>query len=246
VEQKIKIESLRDGRPPDEENGRAKLGGEIEWLLTGASKEDTSTVAEALAEFCQRISDTILLVNFGNAVGFFDVPGVGTIEVVSSKWGRGDFDHMLEELTEIAAGLPFSTAGGALPFDRSVINQPKVLYHLFAYLRHVLSEDAPVEKRLLPALRRVLKDPHRRFDRTRRVVPLDRVRVADAGLFADIVSARYEYERTSDAIGRRLALAGYLHHHLPIEVTESYLEVTHDTPENRFVKNFLSGDYPQL
>src|SRR5262249_7674136 len=148
----------------------------------------------------------LLLVNFRNAVGLFDLPHLGKVEVVSGKWSRADFDRMLADLTEVASGLPFSTAGAALPYDRSVVTQQDVLYHLFTYLRHVLSDPPPREDHLLPALRLIPPEPHRHFDRVRRWRPLDLADRIDAAGLVGIVTGKAPLLRASAGMGERLPL----------------------------------------
>jgi hypothetical protein len=89
-------------------------------------------VDEALPGICESFTDSLRLLNFGNAVGYFDIPGLGRVEVVASKWRRQDFDQLLAELTKVASGLPFAAAGTtALPYDRSILARQDVLYHAF-------------------------------------------------------------------------------------------------------------------
>ena len=49
----------------------------------------------SLVGVSERIADDVLILDFGNSVGMFDVPGLGRIEVVSGKWGRDAFNQML-------------------------------------------------------------------------------------------------------------------------------------------------------
>src|SRR5262245_43692386 len=83
-------------------------------------------------EYFERLGTHALRLDFGNAVGFFNVPLLGRIEVRCGKWDARHWDQMLWELTEVAGGLPFSaTVGAALPYERSVTTSQDVLYHEF-------------------------------------------------------------------------------------------------------------------
>jgi predicted component of viral defense system (DUF524 family) len=237
----IELLPRRKGAPAPEVGEHIRVRGEHEWLLKGPA-DNLDAAAAALSGIGERISDDVLLLDFGNAVGFFDVPGLGRIEVVSGKWNQSDFDSMLAELTDVAAGLPFAaTNTAALPYDRSVAAQDDVLYHMFVYIRHALS-DAPVgSERLLPALRHVLRDPYRRFERTRRDVAIDQVRSLDATSLVSIATGTGGFSRVSPHHVRTAADLYSLRGYLPVRVDERHIVSTADTPENRFVKAFLAS-----
>ncbi|HEX5720979.1 MAG TPA: hypothetical protein VF179_32805, partial [Thermoanaerobaculia bacterium] len=82
----VEIRTRRDGQPPAD----GKLRGELDWLISG-DQEALNDIAAALGRLAERIGD-VLLVSFGNAVGIFEFPHYGRIEVVSGKWSRTDFD----------------------------------------------------------------------------------------------------------------------------------------------------------
>src|SRR5262249_4049405 len=140
----------RRGDAPHWEDGRVVLQQGVGWTLRG----DATTIqraARVLGSLAEPVGANVLLVDFGNAVGHLDIPGVGPVEIVSGKWTRGDHEAMLQELSVIAGALPF-TAGSptSFPYDRSVVDQPDLRYHAFVYLRHVLSDAAPRDEQLLP------------------------------------------------------------------------------------------------
>lgn len=218
--------------------GRTVLSGEVEWIFRGEPKLIVMA-ALALEGKCELVDEHVLTVWFGNSVGLFDIPGVGKVEVRSSKCGEEEFYELLDDLTRVAASLPFSTAGGTLPYDRSVVSEKRILYHLFDYLRRALSDDAPPDRQLIPPLRSVLRDPHRRLNRDRRLVGLDRVLEIDTRAFVDIVTGGYIFGKASGGAAQRMGLTTYLKGHLPLEVHESFAEVVYDIPENRFVKAFV-------
>src|SRR5688572_2691327 len=153
---------LRPRRPngPEPQKGEDGLilQAEIQWLLAASSRV-IDTLATSFGPVAEKLTPELLLVDFGNAVGIFDVPILGRIEVVSGKWGEQHFDTMLRALTQVASALPFAAGtSSALPFDRSVAAREDVLYHAFVYLRHILSERAAGAERLIPALNLILHE----------------------------------------------------------------------------------------
>lgn len=229
----VEILSRRGGLPPDD----GKLEGELDWLVKG-DHDALSDIAAALRGLTERIGDT-LLVSFGNAVGIFEIPHYGRVEVISGKWSSADFDAMLANLTDIASALPFH--GGqpaALPYDRSVAARQDFLYSIFVYVRHILSDAAPRDERLLPALSSILADPHRRLKQELVSERLERARGVDSRTLERLASQSGPTVRAS---GRQAAapIALALRGHLPERVEERRTFSSLDTAENRFIKSFL-------
>ena len=223
-------------RQPD---GSIRLQGEIEWRFEGQPAL-VSAVKHALPGIAEWLSETLVLLSFGNAVGVFNIPGLGRLVVFSGKWGESDFEQMLAELTEVATALPFSSGtSAALPYDRSVAVHDEVLYHAFVYLRHILLGSAPAERRLIPTLKLVLRDPHRRFERTTRIVPTEHAHRVDPRGLVRMASARDGVYR-APATARHLALARQMRGHLPERIEETIVTSSYDTAENRFAKAFLT------
>lgn len=226
------------GRPDEEVPlGAAPLNAETRYVLQGPPHA-IDAICEIQGDVCTRLDAHLALVEFGNAVGFFEFPGIGRIEVRSGKWRQADFDAMLSELTRLASGLPFAHGTpAALPYERSVTASEDVLYHAFTYLRHIiLSEAAKPSEQLIPALRVILQEPHQRMLYTRRDVPVALVSRVDDRTLTQMVAAGWGggVER-----GGSSASTGRLR--LPETVNERHVLSTHDTPENRFVLSFLSG-----
>lgn len=235
----LSLKSRREHEEPEGLPDCLSLRGEVEWLLEGESSQLLG-VRNALPEFCEVLTDRLLILSFGNAIGFFNVPHLGRIKVVSGKWGQDDFDRMLVDLTEVAAGLPFaSRITGALPYDRAVVGQDQILYHAFVYLRYSLSSDAPFQDRLLPALAVVLSEPHRLFSRIRRQQQPFLVRRVDARTLSVASSGRHKLVSVPPQIAARVPLAAAFGGRLPEFVDEGQVEINYDTPENRFVKRVL-------
>ena len=146
---------------------------------------------------------------------------------------------MLIELTALSSRLPYDAGrSSALPYDRSVVERRPVLYHIFAYLRHVLDDDAPRDEALMPALETIHRAPYRRLIRRRVHTHLELARSLDAKSLEDIVGGRARLCRAHGAVAlgpAAVALGG----RLPEDIEEPRAFDTLDTPENRFVKGFL-------
>lgn len=236
----LSLKSRRAHEEPEALPDCISLRGEVEWLLEGEQNQ-LLKVQRAIPEFCEVLTDQVLILSFGNAIGYFNVPHLGRFRVVSGKWGQDDFDRMLVDLTEVAAGLPFaSRITGALPYDRAVVGQDQILYHAFVYLRYSLSSDAPFQDRLLPALGVVLSEPHRLFSRIRKQQPPFLVRRVDARTLSVATSGRHKLVSVPPQIAARVPLAAALGGRLPEFVDEGQVEINYDTPENRFVKKVLN------
>ena len=135
----------------------------------------------------------------------------------------------------MASALPFAAGtASALPYDRSIAARENVLYHDFVYLRHVLSEQ------LLPALNTILQEPHRRFERTTRQVPLELAHRIDPSGLVGMLSARTPFARPSTPSPTVAALATRFRGHVPLFVEQSEILTSLDTSENRFIKSFLN------
>jgi predicted component of viral defense system (DUF524 family) len=230
------------GQVPVPQDGRLRLEAEVPWVITASDAADQAMIAAVESALPTRAVERVagaLVVRFTNEVGLYSVPGLSApvLEVVSGKWSDADYEAMLGEICARIAALPFTAGTGAqLPYDRSLAADPRVLYHAYVYLRHILSESAPREERLLPVLRSLLRDPHRRFDRTRRECELHRCRRVDARTVRRVPTSKLQrVERPTSARLLSEALGG----HLPVTVDEPTVRQTFDVPENRFVKAFI-------
>jgi predicted component of viral defense system (DUF524 family) len=220
-------------------DGHFLLQAEGAWILEGTA-DRVRQAHGSLADVSVSVTATALEVTFGNAVGHFDVPGLGQVEVVSGKWDRRHFDAMLADLMDVASALPFDAgAAAALPYDRSVAAREDVLYHAFVYLRRVLSDDVALEDRLVPAVEQVMRDPHRRFERHREQVPLELAHRIEPSGMERLATGQAELVSVRGRPAATLPLAIALRGHLPLTVEQVRVDPTCDTPENRFVKAFL-------
>lgn len=237
----LQLRPRRGTAEAERRDGRVILAGELEWLLQG-STEEIDAISKALVGVSESLGPELLLLDFGNAVGLFEVPVLGLLEVTCRKWERRHFEQMLVEVMAVASALPFAASNSAaLPYDRSVVARDDVLYHAFVYLRHVLLDVMPQERALVFALDLILRDPHRRLDRVHRDVPLDKVHGLDVNAVVRMVAAGGNLIPVGDDVRDRLPIARLLKGYAPERIGVPHTDVTYDTPENRFVKTFLSG-----
>ena len=230
---------LRSQRDPSavitpDARGVLRIEGERAWEVVGPGPL-IDVVCDDLGEVSRRVHGEVVHLDFGNAVGVFRVRGLGTIEVVSGKWSEAHFDAMLADVARIASALPFSAGtAGPLPYDRTLTANDDLLYHAYVYIRHILSESAPRHVRLLPSLRTIVAEPHRRAEGQVIQVPPEQLRRVDEATALAIATAAGPLVEVP--AGRVPAiLRGYL----PRRVPERQYRTTTDTPENRFVKAFL-------
>lgn len=212
------------------------LEGEHPWVVEGPAH----LIDIAFADLCDvstRVHAEVLHLDFGNTVGVFRVRDLGTLEVVSGKWEVSHFDAMLAEIAKIASALPFAAGtAGPLPYDRTLSTRDDLLYHCYVYVRHILSETAPRHVRLLPALRAILAEPHRRALEVTVDVPIEQIQRVDEATVLAVASGRGPLVRCR-AAGRMLP--SVLDGHLPRVLPEKQFRTTVNTPENRFVKGFI-------
>ncbi len=214
-----------------------RLQAEHGWVIE-ASPELCAQIEEALPRaVCERLARGVVLLSFGNHVGRYRAGPLGTLIVHTGKWGEADYDHLLERITEEAAALPYSAGTpSALPFDRTMLGSADVLYHAFSYLRHVLGPSVSRERALLPMLQGIVRNPHRRFQRVGREVPLELARHVEHRALLDVVRGRWPLDKVRGVKG---PMAVALQGHQPSHIEESVACDNLDTAENRFVKCFL-------
>jgi uncharacterized protein len=236
-----RLRTRRSGEGPAVSlDGTVRVQGEREWIFSGPPAE-VQLVVDALPGVAEPMGESLVLLSFGNAVGYFEIKGLGRVEVVSGKWKEQHFDIMLRDLTEVAVNLPFSAGdGAALPFDRSVALHEEVLYHAFAYLRSVLIGHRSPDDRLDAVLWQVIRDPHRRFTPVARSVPLGAARALSPRGLSGMFHSDARLLRVPAGAAAALPLTRALQGYLPEQVTETAIVASIDTPENRFVKSFLS------
>lgn len=225
--------------PRLDEDGRPVFDGRRDWIVEGPP-ERIAAIAGHASGYAERIGERLVVLDFGNAVGRVEIPYLGTVEVVSGKWDRVQFEKMLDDVVARAAELPFQAGQtGALPYARSHTDRRRILYHCFVYLRHVLSDDAPPEERLDRAYRVVLREPHREWRRRRRTVPIGRARRVDGKSLAGLLTTSDRLVDVRSESPGSTALARALGGRLPERIDERTDRASVDTPENRFLKMLL-------
>ncbi len=240
VRNEIAIQAVRSDQTPILEQDRVVLRSELTWHFEGPA-ERIGPLRAALGRLAEPFGVANLRVNFGNAVGQLQLPSLGLVEIRSGKWSADHFEWMLRDLMTVASALPFAAgASSALPYDRSIAAREEILYHAFVYLRHILSETAPHEDRLLPSLTAILRDPHRRFTRTTVERPLETAREIHPRDLPGLISPSAQLTRVTHGPAAGLALTRSLRGYLPRYVPQSEVTSSLDTPENRFVKSFLA------
>ncbi|MBK9032260.1 MAG: DUF2357 domain-containing protein [Myxococcales bacterium] len=217
---------------------RPRLVAEKTWEFEGEPAA-LDSIVDVVGAAADRVTPAHLRLTFGNAVGLFRTTAGITLEVHSGKWEEAHFDAMLADVVSICADLPLATNAnaGALPYRRTEQADDPAGYHAFVYLRQILREHAAEPDRLQTALEAVLRDPHRRLETEREVVPLDRGRFVDAVT----LQALTRPGALAAVRGRtaRLPLAQALSGHLPSTLNQPRTVQNLDTLENRFVRAFL-------
>lgn len=224
---------------PSSIDGWWRLNGERRWFLRCIPGQ-TREIGLKLGSFASTVNEDLglLEVKFRNHVGTIPldgIPSVNGIIVETGKWTNQDYDQMLLEIMQIAAGLPFSASEGARKsYERSAKDRRDPLYHAFVYLDFVTSERCASFERLDHALECVNKYPHRRLTRQERQVPPWRAQNVSS---SQLLSMARGVEDSFPTEACRVAVR--LGNRLPNRVRESTVVHTHDTPENRFVRSFL-------
>ena len=216
------------------------LQSERKWVVDGDEQALDEIADQLPSSKWTRAGTKAIILNLVNSVGVLNLPHLGKVELVTGKLGTVQFDAMLRELTESATTLPFS-AGDPAATEYTVGTAPRdeVLYHAFVYLRYILSDGAPAEVRLLPALEMIVREPHRLWRSERRDVRIEALTRVDAHTPLDLLT-RPGMAVTAAALSPSGArLAARLGGSLPEVVSERRIRPTTDTPENRFVKAFI-------
>lgn len=209
------------------------VDAEHEWVVE-ASVAFVDDVQEALGRVAQRISPTVLLLAFRNAVGRYRAGPLGVLRVHSGKWTETHYQTMLSNIAAWSPALPFQAgAPSALPYSRTEVDAADVLYHVFVWLRHAVLEQP--DGFLIGALRSIVRDPHRRMESRERVVQADRARSLSPSALDDVAAGLRPFVRVQ--MGRGL----YRGNMFPAEVSERIAMPTSDTAENRFVKAFIQS-----
>lgn len=227
------------GRAPIH-NDRFRLESERKWVVEG-DRIQLDELADALPSHSYKwAGKRALVLNLVNSVGVIDLPHLGDVELVSRKFGANEFETMLRELTEWATGLPFAAGKTASSWYKTEATpHDDVLYHAFVYLRYVLSDRAPEEARLLPALEAILREPHRFWRTHLRDVRTETLTRVDGRTPLDLVTRTGVPVLATSLSRSGASLVRCLGGRLPETMSERRIRTTTDTAENRFVKSFV-------
>ena len=237
---RVTVHAYGSGKPEETDRGYL-LQSERRWVVEGDDQALTAIANQLPSANWTRAGAHTLILNLVNSVGVLNLPHLGKVELVTGKFDTHQFDAMLRDLTQAATTLPFS-AGEAAAGRYSVSTAPhdEVLYHAFVYLRYILSDRAPEEVRLLPALEMIVREPHRVWHSHRRDVPIEAMTRVDAHTPLDLLTRPGTAVAAASLSPSGAKLAEKLRWRLPEVVSERKIQPTTDTPENRFVKAFIA------
>ena len=237
---RVTVHPYGSDEPAPRTNHGYRLQSERKWVVEG-DRQDLLAIANELPRSNRTWAGKhALILTLVNSVGVLDLPHLGAIELVTGKFSDHEFDAMLRDLTKAATTLPFSAGEtGAGRYEVSTAPRDEVLYHAFVYLRYILSDRAPEDARLLPALNLILREPHRLWRSNRRDVRIETLTRIDAHTPLDLVTRTGTAVLPSSLSPSVARLAKRLGGSLPEVVSERKIRSTTDTPENRFVKAFI-------
>lgn len=237
----VAIRAWKSGKQPERRDGRWQLRSERQWVLEGP-RDKLADIEKVLpTRMWARAGEGVLVLNLVNSVGRLALPHVGApVDLRTGKLGEKDFQALLADLTRVATSLPFSAGEPASsPYTRGPAPRDEVLYHAFVYLRYILSDDAPTDDRLIPALELVQRAPYRRWRTERREVGIEALTRVDERTLFDLVTRAGAPAHSPSLSAAGAALASRLGGQLPESVSERRIRATLDTPENQFVKAFI-------
>ena len=236
----VSVRPYGKGEPAPRTVRGYRLQSERTWVIEGPHQHLTEIADELPKSTRTWAGDSALILTLVNSVGTLELPHLGTVRLVTGKFSDNEFDAMLRDLTEAATTLPFSAATTAAGrYALSTAPRDEVLYHAFVYLRYILSDKAPEEVRLLPALNLILREPHRLWRSHRRDVRIEAMTRVDAHTPFDLVTRTGTAVVPSSLSPSAAWLADRLGGSLPEVVSERRIRPTTDTSENRFVKAFI-------
>jgi len=238
---RVAITQWRSGESPRFRHGRWRLQSERRWILEGSPEKLDDIKAVLPTGACTQVGSGALVLDLVNSVGVLELPHVGhPVELYTGKLREEDFEALLADLTDVATSLPFAARDpGSARYARGPAPRDEVLYHAFVYLRYILSDRAPVETRLVPALELIQRMPYRRWQTERMEVGIEALTRVDERTLLDLVTRAGAPADSPSLSPAGAALASRLGGQLPETVSERRIRATIDTPENRFVKAFI-------
>jgi hypothetical protein len=190
-------------------------------------------------------SPDIANISFTNQVGRTEIFGV-PVEVESSKISSENVAFLLQEVSDLSASLIFSwKTPVSFEAGTSILSMSPVPYHQFQFLRHSMLR-TPVGGRLQDFISAVERNPIRRFDVNRPIVPVQRVRRLDTNSLRTIFSRMDRLAILSEAshlagnnLAQSLTFGDPARSHFPTKIAAPSRTLSYDSPENRFIKHVL-------
>ena len=237
---RVTVHPYGHDQPAKETDRGYRLQSERGWVVEGDDQALKDIANQLPSTNWTRVGTNALILNLVNSVGVLNLPHLGEVDLVTGKFDTDQFDAMLRELTDAATTLPFSANEAAAGrYSVSTAPRDEVLYHAFVYLRYILSNRAPEEVRLLPALEMIVREPHRLWRSHRRDIRIEAMTRVDAHTPLDLVTRPGTAVVPSSLSPSAARLAKGLRWRLPEVVSERKIRPTTDTAENRFVKAFI-------
>ena len=240
-------QARRDGHTPAVAlpGATITLKERIEYTLCfekAPSRADQQRLVDLGGEFLR--SDLAVL-SFGNFVGRTSLAGV-SIEVVSNKIDPQGVSRILDEISALSAALVFGwrspTGFASVP---SATHVSPVPYHQLQLLRRTMLCE-PAGKRLQDWLRMIERNPTRRFEPERTLVPVGRVRRLDQRAIQSIFSRLERLVPLSAGVqlgesplARKLTFGAPPPPHFPVRVDAPRGRLSFDTLENRFIRHAI-------
>ena len=236
---RVTVHAYGSGKPVETDRGY-RLQSERPWVVEGPDQALRQIADQLPSANWRWAGSKALILNLVNSVGVLNLPHLGEVELVTRKFDTHQFNAMLRDLTQAATTLPFSAGEPAAGrYSVSTALHDDILYHAFVYLRYILSDRAPEEVRLLPALEMIVREPHRLWHSHRRDIPIEAMTRVDAHTPLDLLTRPGTPVAAPSLSPAGETLAERLRWRLPEVVSERKIRPTTDTPENRFVKAFI-------
>jgi hypothetical protein len=240
-------------RRPDAPRSRAVPGDRLFWqehgeyILTFSSPPSPREL-ELLTDLgYEPITGASGILALGNFVGRLRVQGV-EIGIPSSKLGPEGMSGLLEAAVGLAANLIYGwSAPTGFPAHGQAAARRPVPYHQLQYLKHVMLDER-VGQRLQDAFAVVEERPTQRFVAGYPVVPITQARAIDAKTVRDmhrhperLTEVTSDHPWHSHPLALRPAAHGAGDERLfPRAVSVPRGHLVYDTPENRFLRHFVT------
>jgi len=134
----VSVRHYGTDKPAPRTDRARRLETESKWIVQGPRQQLADIADELPKSTWTWAGDHALILNLVNSVGVLELPHLGTLDLVTRKFGQDQFDAMLRELTDAATTLPFS-ANKAAAGRYSVSTAPR-------------DEVGPIPRFRLPAL----------------------------------------------------------------------------------------------